>query len=184
MLRPRLRNNRAITLSRGNRLSRKHVVQSCWTTRNLLSLFHPLYQVYVVLAKLTGPKLKNSSDVPLNLVQGEELSEAGKLVEIALDVTYNLNASFPTCENCYRKTRKNLAQIRNQTKAKYFRIKRMSSKAPRRLVQIVQERSQRKYGHTQLTSILLSQVWKNSCGRNEVCGEVKDGSSFQVSHCH
>ena len=31
----------------------------------------------------------------------------------------------------------------------------MSSKAPRRLVQIAQERSQRKYGHTHLTSILL-----------------------------
>ena len=33
-------------------------------------------------------KLKNSSGVPINLVQGEELSEAGELVEIALDVTF------------------------------------------------------------------------------------------------
>ena len=36
-------------------------------------------------------KLKNSSDVPINLVQGEELSEAGELIETALDVTLNPN---------------------------------------------------------------------------------------------
>ena len=46
------------------------------------------------------------------------------------------------------------------------------------------ERSQRKHGHTHLTSILLSQAWKNSCERNEVCGQVKNGSYVQVSHCH
>ena len=38
--------------------------------------------------------LKNSSDVPINLFQGEELSEAGELVEITLDVTFNPNTSF------------------------------------------------------------------------------------------
>ena len=46
-----------------------------------MSLFHLLCQVYVVLAKLTVLKLKNSSDIPINLVRGEEFSEAGELVE-------------------------------------------------------------------------------------------------------
>ena len=35
----------------------------------------------------TALKLKNSSDAPRNLVQVGELSEAGELVEIALDAT-------------------------------------------------------------------------------------------------
>ena len=63
-------------------------------------------------------KLKNSLYVPINLVQGEELSEAGELVEIALDVTLNPNTPFPlfvrTVTNSYqtlgrttRKTKKN-----------------------------------------------------------------------------
>ena len=61
-------------------------------------------ETYIVL------KLKNSSDAPINLVQGRELSETEELVEIALDVTLNV-----ICEK--------FGNIRNQTRAKYFRIK-------------------------------------------------------------
>ena len=53
MLLPRLRND----IEPGEQslclLSRKHVLQFCWTTRSLLSIFHLLCPVYVVLAKLT-----------------------------------------------------------------------------------------------------------------------------------
>ena len=68
-------------------------------------------------------KLKSSSDVPVNLVQGEELSEAGELVRIVLDVTFNPNAPFPifvrtvtisyqTLSRNTRKTRKNLEKFK------------------------------------------------------------------------
>ena len=40
-------------------------------------------------------KLKNLSDVHMNLVQGGELGEAGEFVERALDVTLNPNTPFP-----------------------------------------------------------------------------------------
>ena len=64
-------------------------------------------------------KLKNSRDVPINLVHGEDLSAAGELVEIALDVTLNPNVPFPlfvrtvtisyqTLSRNTLKTRKNL----------------------------------------------------------------------------
>ena len=67
-------------------------------------------------------KLKNSSDVSINLVQGEELSEAGELVKIVLDVTLNPNTPFPlfvkTVTNLYQtlsrntqKARKNLEKL-------------------------------------------------------------------------
>ena len=76
-------------------------------------------------------KLKNSLDVPVNLVQGEELSEAGELVEIALDVTFNPNTPFPlfvrTVTNSYqtlsrntRKTRKNLEKLEIRQKLNTF----------------------------------------------------------------
>ena len=61
-------------------------------------------------------KLKNSSDVPVNLVQGEKFSEAGELVEIALDVTFapfplfvrTVTISYQTLSRNTQKTRKNL----------------------------------------------------------------------------
>ena len=79
-------------------------------------------------------RLKNSLDVSRNLVQGGEMSEAGELIEIALDVTLNPNTPFPfTCKNCYQfilnidkkhsKNKEKFGRIRNQTKAKYFRTK-------------------------------------------------------------
>ena len=92
-------------------------------------------------------------------------------------MTVNPNTPFPlfvrTVTNSYqtlsrntRETRKNLEKIEIRLKPNTFgqspkdAAKRMSSNAPRRLVQIVQERSQRKYGHTHLKSILLFQAWK------------------------
>ena len=68
-------------------------------------------------------KLKNSSDVHINLVQGGELGEALEFVERALDVTLNPNTLFAlfvrTVTNFYRslsrntqKTRKNLERNR------------------------------------------------------------------------
>ena len=94
-------------------------------------------ETYIVL------KLKNSSDVPINLVQGRELSEAGELVEMALDVTLNPNTPFPlfvrTVTNLYqtlnrntRKTRKNLEKLEIRLKPNTFgqspkdAVKRMS----------------------------------------------------------
>ena len=82
-------------------------------------------ETYIVL------KLKNSSDVPINLVQGRELSEAGELVEMALDVTLNPNTPFPlfvrTVTNLYqtlnrntRKTRKNLEKLEIRLKPNTF----------------------------------------------------------------
>ena len=79
-------------------------------------------------------KLKTLSDVPINLAQGEELSEAGELVEIALDVTFNPNTPFPlfvrtvtnSNQTLGRNTKKNkeeFGKIRSQTKTKTFPIK-------------------------------------------------------------
>ena len=77
-------------------------------------------------------KLENSSGVPINLVQCEELSEAGELVEIALEVTLNPDTPFPlfvrTVTNSYqilsrntRKTRKNLEKLDIRPKSNTFR---------------------------------------------------------------
>ena len=67
-------------------------------------------------------KLKNSSYVPVHLVQGGELSEAEELVDRALDVTLNPKTPFSlfarTVTNSYRtlsrntrKTTKNLEKL-------------------------------------------------------------------------
>ena len=71
-------------------LSRKHVVQSAGPHKKFIEFISPIVpslccacQTDIVL------KLKNSSDVPVHLVQGGELSEAEELVERALDVTLN-----------------------------------------------------------------------------------------------
>ena len=60
MLRPRLRNDHAIILRAGGKELLSSVSYTCREVlldhlRNLLSLFHLLCQVYVVLAKLTKP---------------------------------------------------------------------------------------------------------------------------------
>ena len=84
-----------------------------------------------MLANWHSPEIENSSDVPINLVQGEELGEAGKLVEIALDVTLNPDTPFPlfvrTVTNSYqtlnrntRKTRKDLEKLEIRLKPNTF----------------------------------------------------------------
>ena len=71
-------------------------------------------------------KLKHSSDVSINLVQGEELSEAGELVKIALDVTLNPNTPFPlVVKNCY--------QFISNTEQKYSKSKEKFGKLEIRL---------------------------------------------------
>ena len=76
-------------------------------------------------------KLKNSSDVHINIVQSEELREAEELVEIALDVTFNPNTFFhlfvrivtnshQTLSRNTRKTRKNLEKLEIRLKLNAF----------------------------------------------------------------
>ena len=81
-------------------------------------------ETYIVL------KLENLSDVPVNFVQGEdlELSEAGELIEIALDVTTPFPLFVRTVTNSYqtlsrntRKSRKNLEKLEMRLKPNTFR---------------------------------------------------------------
>ena len=124
----RLRNNGAIILSRGNRAFIFCLVNMSYSLAGLPKKF--IEFISPVLPSLccaceTGIalKLKNSSYVHINLVQGRELGEAGEFVERALDVTLNPNTLFAlfvrTVTNFYRtlsrntqKTRKNLERNR------------------------------------------------------------------------
>ena len=90
MLRPRPRNNSAITLSRGNRDFVFCLVNMPYSPAG------PQEFIEFIL------KFKNSSDVPIKLVEGKELSEAGELVEIAMDVIFNLSSLPFICKNCYQ----------------------------------------------------------------------------------
>ena len=105
-------------------LSRKHVVQSAGPPKKFIEFISPVVPSLCCACE-TGIalKLKNSSNVHINLVQGGKLGEAGELVERALDVTLNSNTPFPlfvrTVTNFYRtlsrntlKTRKNLGKNR------------------------------------------------------------------------
>ena len=99
MLCSRLRNNDAIILSRGNRAFIFFLVSMSYSLAGLPKKF--IEFISPVLPSLccaceTGIalKLKNSSDVHINLVQGGELGEAGEFVERALDVTLNPNTLF------------------------------------------------------------------------------------------
>ena len=128
MLCPRLHNNRAIILSRGNRAFIFCLVNMSYSPagppKKFIEFISPVLPSLCCACE-TGIalKLKNSSDVHINLVQGGELGEAGEFVERALDVTLNPNTSFPlfvgTITNFYRtlsrntrKTRKNLEKNR------------------------------------------------------------------------
>ena len=63
-----------------------------------------------------SPETENSSDVHINFVQGGELSEAGELIERALDVTLKPNTPFPlfvrTVTNFYRTMSRNIRKTR------------------------------------------------------------------------
>ena len=133
MLRPRFRNISAITLSRGNR-DFSSVSQTCRTVlldhKEFIEFISPI--VSCACETDIALKLKNSSDVHIKLVEGEELSEAGELIEIALDVTFNPNTPFPlfvrtvtnscqTLSRNTRKTRKNLKKLEFRLKPNTFR---------------------------------------------------------------
>ena len=75
-------------------------------------------------------KFKNSSDIPIKLVEGKELSEAGELVEIALNVAFNPNTPFPlfvrTVTNSYQTLSRNTRKIRKNLEKLEIRLKRNS----------------------------------------------------------
>ena len=63
----------------------------------------------------------------INLFQGEELSEADKLVEIALDVTFNPNTPFhffvSTVTNSYQTLSRNTQEARKNLEKLEIRLK-------------------------------------------------------------
>ena len=71
-------------------MSRKHVVQSAGPYKKFIEFISPIVPNLGCACETdTVLKLKSSSDVPVHLVQGGDLSEAEELVERALDVTLN-----------------------------------------------------------------------------------------------
>ena len=123
MLCPRLRNNGAVILSLGNRVFIFCLVNMSYSLAGLPKKF--IEFISPALPSLccaceTGIalKLKNSSDVHRNLVQGGELGEAGEFVERALDVTLNPNTLFAlfvrTVTNFYRTLSRNTQKTRKK----------------------------------------------------------------------
>ena len=135
MLRPRLRNNGTITLSRRNRDFVFCLVNMSYSPagpKEFIEFISPIVSSLCCACETDIVlKFKNSSDVPIKPVEGKELSEAGELVEIALEVTFNLRSLPFICKNCYQfisnteqkpsKNKEEFGKISNQTEAKYFR---------------------------------------------------------------
>ena len=136
MLCPRLRNNSIITLSWVNRDFVFCLVNMTYNPagpQGIIKFISPIVSNLCCACEIDiAWKFKNSSDVPIKLVEGKELSEAGEPVEIALDATFNPNTLFPlfvrTVTNSYqtiskntRKTRKNFEKLEITLKTNTFR---------------------------------------------------------------
>ena len=121
MLFPRFYNNHAIILSQGNRTFIFSLVNMSYSPagppKKFIEFISPVVLSLCCACK-TGIalKLKNSSDVHINLVHGGELGEAGEFLERALDVTLNPNTPFPlfvgTVTNFYRILSRNTHKTR------------------------------------------------------------------------
>ena len=130
------------------------------------------------------------------------MGEVGELVERALDVTLDPNTPFPlfvrTITNFYRtlsrntrKTRKNLEKnVGNQTGAKYLGIKSkrcskedVDQSSDMTCTDCAIKKPKKTWTYIPDINPSVSSLEK-FLRENEVGGEVKDGSSVQVSHCH
>ena len=125
MLRPRPRNNSAITLSRGNRdfvFCLVNMPYSPAGPQEFIEFISPIVSSLCCAWETDiALKFKNSSDVPIKLVEGKELNEAGELVEIAMDVIFNLSSLPFICKNCYQLI-SNIVQKPSKSKEEFGKL--------------------------------------------------------------